>query len=90
MPVFAQIINLIPSALAGAAGEACRIKARSSSHAHQIYSLMPGQPCGAFSLNEIRDAEEVHRKKLSRVRGMLPARRNTFSHANRTRDPAVA
>lgn len=55
--------DLIPSALAGAAGEACRIKARSFSYAHQIYSLMLGQLCGAFSLNEICDAEELYRAR---------------------------
>ena len=60
------------------------------SYAHQVYSLLLGQLCGAWSLNEICDAEEVHRKKLFRIRGMLPARRNTLSNANRTRDPCVA
>ena len=57
---------------------------------HQIYALMLGQLSGAFSLNEICDTMAVHFKKLFRVRGLLPARRNTFSNANRTRDPAVA
>lgn len=90
LPVFAQIVHLIPPGLIDLIGASQKIKARTYSYAHQIYSLLLGQLCGAWSLNEICDAEEVHRKKLFRIRGFLPAKRNTFSHANRTRDPAVA
>ena len=90
LPVFAQIVHLIPPGMIAKLAEACRIKARVFSYAHQIYALMLGQLAGAFSLNEICDAMAVHCKKLFRVRGLLPARRNTFSNANRTRDPAVA
>lgn len=90
LPVFAQIVQLIPPGMIAKFSETCRIKARSFSYAHQIYALMLGQLAGAFSLNEICDAMAVHFKKLFRVRGLLPARRNTFSNANRTRDPAVA
>ena len=90
LPVFAQIVQLIPQGMIAKLAETCRIKARVFSYAHQIYALMLGQLAGAFSLNEICDAMAVHGKKLFRVRGLLPARRNTFSNANRTRDPAVA
>ena len=90
LPAFAQIVQTIPSGLIESIAEAQRIKARVLSYAHQVYSLLLGQLCGAWSLNEICDAEEVHRKKLFRIRGMLPARRNTLSNANRTRDPCVA
>ena len=61
---------------------ACRIKARVFSYACQVYALMLGQLSGAFSLNEICDAMVVHCKKLFRARGLLTARRNTFSNAN--------
>ncbi|MBR4250987.1 MAG: DUF4372 domain-containing protein [Kiritimatiellae bacterium] len=87
LPVFAQIVQLIPAGLIGKLAEACRIEARNFPYAHQIYALLLGQLAGAFSLNEICDAMAVHFKKLFRVRGLLPARRNTFSNANRTRDP---
>jgi hypothetical protein len=86
----AQIVQLIPPGMVESLAEGSRVKARLFSYEEQVFSLMLGQLCGAFSLNEICDAEEVHRKKLLRIRGMLPARRNTFSNANRTRDPAVA
>ena len=90
LPVFAQIVQLIPPGLIEKLIETSRIKARVFTYAHQIYALMLGQLAGAFSLNEICDAMAVHSKKLFRVRGLLPARRNTFSNANRTREPAVA
>lgn len=90
LPAFAQIVQLIPPGLIETLCAACRIKARMFSYAFQIYALMLGQLSGAFSLNEICDAMVVHCKKLFRVRGLLPARRNTFSNANRTRDPVVA
>jgi len=90
LPALAQIVQLIPPGMVESLAEGSRVKARRFSYEEQVFSLMLGQLCGAFSLNEICDAEEVHRKKLLRVRGMHPARRNTFSNANRTRDPAVA
>ena len=90
LPALAQIVQLIPPGMVESLAEGSRVKARRFSYENQVFSLMLGQLCGAFSLNEICDAEEVHRKKLLRIRGMLPARRNTFSNANRTRDPAVA
>ena len=90
LPAFAQIVQLIPPGMVDSLAEGSRIKARRFSYEEQVFSLMLGQLSGAFSLNEICDTEEVHRKKLFRVRGMLPARRNTFSNANLTRDPSVA
>ena len=90
LPALAQIVQLIPPGMVDSLAEGSRVKARRFRYEEQVFSLMLGQLSGAFSLNEICDAEEVHRKKLLRIRGMLPARRNTFSHANRTRDPAVA
>lgn len=90
LPCFSQIVQLIPPGLIESLSDECHVKARTFGCDQQVYSLMLGQLSGAFSLNEICDAEEVHRKKLCRIRGMRPARRNTFSHANRTRDPRVA
>ena len=90
LPVFAQIVQLIPPGLIENIAAACRIKARVFAYAHQVFALLLGQLSGAFSLNEICDAMAVHAKKLFRVRGLQPARRNTFSNANRTRDPSVA
>lgn len=90
LPVFAQIVHLIPPGLIEAIAKTAHIKAQVFSYSQQVYSLLLGQLAGAWSLNEICDAFWVHKKKLCRVRQMLPPCLNTFSHANRTRNPAIA
>ena len=70
--------------------EGQKVRARGFSYSSQLYTLMLGQFLHAFSLNELVDISEVHRAELSRIRGISPAKRNTFSNANRTRDPKVA
>ena len=66
-----------------------KVKARTFSYESQIYLLMLGQFLHAFSLNELVDLSQIHAKELSRLCGISPANLNTFSHANRTRDPKV-
>ena len=51
---------------------------------------MYGQVSKAASLNEICDALRLHEPELNRIRGATAPKRNTFSNANRTRDPAIA
>jgi len=55
-----------------------------------VLSLLYGHAAHALSLNDICDALAVHEPAFLRVRGATPPARNTFSNANRTRDPAVA
>ena len=43
-----------------------------------------------LSLNDICDGLQNHPGKLATIRGATAPRRNTLSHANRTRDPAMA
>ena len=88
--VFAQIVQRLPGHLIEGIASRQRIKAREFSYSSQVYTLMLGQFLHAFSLNELVDISEVHRAELSRIRGISPAKRNTFSNANRTRDPVVA
>ena len=88
--VFAQIVQRLPGHLIESIACRHRIKAREFSYSSQLYTLMLGQFLHAFSLNELVDISEVHRAELSRIRGISPAKRNTFSNANRTRDPVVA
>ena len=70
-----------------AAGE--KVKARRFPYSSQVYLLMLSQFLHLFSLNEIVDVSKIYAAELSRVRGMTPANLNTFSNANRTRDPKV-
>lgn len=87
--IFAQIVQQLPGHVIEHLAADQKIKARELSYSTQIYLLMLGQFLHAFSLNELVDISQVHRKELSRIRGIAPARLNTFSHANRTRDPKV-
>ena len=66
-----------------------KIKARRLSYDSQMYLLMLGQFLHVFSLNELADISRIYAKELSRIRGITPANLNTFSNANRTRDPVV-
>ena len=90
IPVLAQIVQRLPGHLIESIASRQRIRAREFSYSSQIYTLMLGQFLHAFILNERVDTSEVHRAELSRIRGISPAKRNTFSNANRTRDPVVA
>lgn len=87
--VFAQIVKRIPGHLIERVAAGQDIKAREFSYSTQLYLLMLGQFLHAFSLNEIVDISHVHKTELSRVRGISPPKLNTFSNANRTRDPSV-
>ena len=71
-----------------AAGE--KVKAREFPYSSQLYLLMLGQFLHLFSLNELVDVSNVYASELRGIRGIVPAKRNTFSHANRTRNPEVA
>ena len=87
--VFAQIVQRLPGHFIDRLAAGQDIKARELSYSTQLHLLMLGQFLHAFSLNEIVDISHVHRKELSRIRGISSPKLNTFSNANRTRDPAV-
>jgi len=90
IPVFAQIVQRLPGYMIERLAEGEKIKAREFSYSSQLYTLMLGQFLHAFSLNELVDISKIHKDELSRIRGIEPAKLNTFSNANRTRNPAVA
>jgi len=66
------------------------IDARTFSGTSHVFSLIFGHAAHALSLNDICDALSVHGAEFLRVRDAAPPKRNTFSNANRTRDPAMA
>jgi len=55
-----------------------------------VLALLYGHLSGASSLNEICDALRLHETVVTRIRGTVAPKRNTFSNANRTRDPDIA
>ena len=62
LPVFAQIVQLIPPGMIEKLAKSCHIKARVFSYAHQVYSLLLGQLMGAFSLNaKLRNSSKTSR-----------------------------
>ena len=66
------------------------IDARKFSQTSHVVMLLLGHLTHARCLTEICDNASVHWSKLHLVRRATPAPRNTFSHANRTRDAALA
>jgi hypothetical protein len=88
--VFRQVCNLIPEHMIPVLAREFKIDARNFSETSHVFSLLYGHAAHALSLNDICDALAVHEPEFLRVRGATPPVRNTFSNANRTRDPALA
>jgi hypothetical protein len=63
---------------------------RGFSCASHVLALLYGHIARAGSLNEICDAARLHEPELNRIRGATAPKRNTFSNANRRRDPEIA
>ena len=82
--------NLIPEHKISMLAREYEIDARGFSATSHVLALLYGHISRALSLNEICDALSVHASEVMRIRGATPPKRNTFSNANRTRDPAVA
>jgi len=88
--VFRQVCNLIPGHTIPVLAREYKIDARGFSETSHVQALIYGHLAHALSLNDICDALKVHEAEFMRVRGATTPARNTFSNANRTRDPALA
>ena len=88
--MFRQVCNLIPGHTIPVLAREHQIDARGFSATSHVQALIYGHTSHALSLNDICDALSVHASEFMRVRGATPPARNTFSNANRTRDPAMA
>lgn len=88
--MFRQLINLIPNHTIPVLARKHKLDTRGFSATSHVLALIYGHASHAWSLNEVCDALSVHEAELLRIRGATPPARNTFSNANRTRDPAVA
>jgi hypothetical protein len=87
---FRQTCNLIPGHLIPELAREFKIDARKFSATSHVFSLLFTHLGRTDSLNETCDALRVHGAEFLRTRGATPPARNTFSNANRTRDPAMA
>lgn len=88
--VFQQIVTgILPGWKISEFAADQKIKAREFPYDAQVYLLMLGQLLHLFSLNELVDVSQIYASELLRIRGIVPAKLNTFSNANRTRNPIV-
>ena len=88
--VFKQVVQYIPAGIIPKLSKKYRIQTRKFSVLSQIIALLYGHIARAWSLNEICDAAALHSSQWNTFREATPPKRNTFSHANRTRDPNLA
>ena len=89
--VLAQLCKFIPShATAKIARELGQEKfARKFSAWSHVVSLLFAQLCHSISLADVCDATALRLSRLGMLRGASPPVRNTLSHANTRRDPAL-
>lgn len=92
LSILRQFCNLIPSHLVPKLARDTGVEdhARTFSPWSQVVSLLYAQVTHALGLNDVCDALRLHSGPLSALRGATPPAKNTFSYANRTRDPKMA
>jgi hypothetical protein len=71
-------------------GRQHKIDARTFSSWSHVTAHICGQVTHAVGLNDICDGLELNSSSLRAIRGATPPKRNTFSHANRTRESQMA
>ena len=88
--VFRQMCNWIPEHLIPQLARKHKIDSRKFSEVSHVLALIYTHAAHTLSLNETCDALSLHEPEFLRIRGATAPKRNTFSNANRTRDPAFA
>lgn len=90
MTLVRQICELIPSYLVPKLASEYAIDARKLSPWSHTIAHIYGQLTRAVSLNDICDGLDLNSTGLRAIRGATPPKRNTFSNANRKRNPKMA
>ncbi len=85
-----QIVQWIPEGLVDQLAREAGTDIRKFTAFSHVLALLYGHLSGASSLNEICDALRLHEPEVTRIRGTVAPKRNTFSNANRRRDPDIA
>src|SRR5437899_236589 len=90
--ILRQLCNLIPNHLVPKLARETGVDKhwRDFSPWSQVVALLYAQLTHALGLNDVCDALRLHSGPLSALRGATPPAKNTFSYANRTRDPDLA
>jgi hypothetical protein len=90
MTVAKQICEQIPCHLVPKLARDHGVDARKFSAWSHVTAHICGQVTHAVGLNDICDGLAINSSSLRAIRGATPPQRNTFSHANRTRDSRMA
>lgn len=85
-----QICELFPAHLVPSLGREHGVMARTFSCWSHVIAHLFGHFTRAVGLNDICDSLAIHSTPLRAIRGATPPKRNTFSHANRTRPAQMA
>ncbi len=85
-----QICELIPTHMVSNLARQHNIETRAFSEWSHVTAHICGQVTHAVGLNDICDSLDINSSSLRAIRGATPPKRNTFSHANRTRDSRMA
>lgn len=87
-----QICNFIPPHLVPKLARDTGVddQARTFTPWSHVLSLLYAQLTHSLGLNDVCDALRLHSGPLSALRGATAPPKNTFSHANRARDPKLA
>ena len=90
--VLRQLVELIPSYLVPKVARVHGVdrQARTFSPWSHVVALLYAQLAHALSLNDVCDALRLWATPLRALRGASPPSRNNLSHANKTRDCAMA
>ncbi len=86
-----QICSFIPHHLVATLARQTGVEedARTYTPWSHVVTLLFAQLAHSLGLNDVCDALGLHSGPLSAIRGATPPKRNTLSHANRQRDPAL-
>lgn len=92
LSVLNQLCKLIPAYLVPklATQHGVDKKARTFSPWSHVVTLLFAHLSHSCSLNDVCDAIKSHETLFTRIRGAISPSKNTLSHANRNRDPAMA
>ena len=87
-----QVCNLIPPHLVPELARETGVdeQARTFSPWSHVVALVYAQSTHSLGLNDVCDGLQLHSGPLSAIRGATAPRRNTLSHANKTRDAVLA
>ncbi len=92
LSILYQICNLIPAYLVPKLAKRFCVdkKARTYTPWSHVVTLLYAHLAHASGLNDVCDALKSHDTLFTRIRGAVLPAKNTLSHANRNRDPAMA